>query len=176
MVFAYRMAAPNPAAWITGGAVSAPVEQVLPIVLDPRFDPARAAVIDTGSALPPRPLTALAPVTGSARVTTYAPGSISIDLSAPAADGAVLVVSENYYPGWTATAGSTRLTTSRVNYNLIGVGLTAGTRHVDLTFVDPAYARGKSVTIAALLVAVGLIVGGIFVDRRRAGAPAHAAA
>ena len=176
MVYAYRISAPNPIAWVAGGAVSAPVEQVLPTVLDPRFDPTRAALIDTGSSLPPRDVARVAPTTLTARVSAYAPGRISIDLSAPATDGTVLVVSENYYPGWTARSQSSALPISRVNYNLIGVGLAAGTQHVDLTFVDPKYAPGKRITLIALVLAIGIIIAGLVVERRHSAAVEPSAA
>ena len=174
MVYGYRISAQNPAAWVTGGAVGVPVEQALSIVLSPRFDPTRAAVIDTGSSLPPREIARVTPSTITARVSAYAPGRISVELSSPATEGAVLVVSENYYPGWTAWHDSAFLPISRVNYNLIGVGLTPGMRRVDLTFADPAYARGKLITFVALLLAIALIVGGLVIDRRRSHAPTAA--
>src|SRR5205814_1906649 len=86
----------------------------------------------------------------TARVTGYSPGHIVVDLSGPAPEGSVLVVSENFFPGWKATNGSVPLTTSRVNYNLIGVALRPGTKHVELSFADTAYGRGKFMTGIAL--------------------------
>ena len=80
----------------------------------------------------------------------------------------MLVLSETYYPGWSATSGSAALPVSRVNYNLIGVALPAGTQHVELSFADPAYSTGKTVTLIALTLAVVLLVAGIVADRRRA--------
>jgi hypothetical protein len=174
MVYSFRIPAPNPAAWVAGGAVSAPPDQVLPTVLDPRFDPMRAVLIDTGATIPTRSVSAVTPATVSAHVARYEPGRISIDLSAPAPDGAVLVVSENYYPGWGATAGAAPLQTSRANYNLIGVGLTTGTRHVDLSFTDPSYGRGTLMTLVALLLAIVGLIGGLVIDRRHAAAPTSA--
>jgi uncharacterized membrane protein YfhO len=53
-----------------------------------------------------------------------------------------------------------------VNYNLIGVSLTAGTKHVELSFADPAYPMGKLLTWIALLVAALACIGGLFLDRR----------
>jgi hypothetical protein len=170
MVFAYRIAAPNPYAWVAGAAVKAQPEQVLPIVLDPRFDPTMAAIVDTGAAIPGGPTTGLSAVNNGVTVTTYEPGRVSLQLAAPAAAGNVLVLSENFYPGWTATAGSTTLPVSRVNYNLIGVALQPGIQRVDLRFADAAYARGKPVTFVAVGVAILLLVGGIIAERRRPSA------
>lgn len=167
MVYAYRIPLDNPAAWVAGSAVSAPPDQVLPIILDPRFEPTRAALIDTGSSIPTRSVSAAAPTQLTAQVSKYEPGRLSIDLSGPAPAGSVLVVSENYFPGWQGTSEATTLPTSRANYNLIGVALSAGTRHVDLTFTDAAYLRGKRMTLVALLIAIGALVGGLVLGRHR---------
>jgi hypothetical protein len=169
MVYAFKIAAANPAAWVAGVAVNAPPDQVLPTVLDPRFDPTRAALVDTGSKIPGGPPTAAVSGTSvTAHVAQYEPGHIGIALSGPSPDGAVLVVSENYYPGWTATASTKTLPISRVNYNLIGVGLPAGTQRVDLTFREPLYTMGKLLTFIALIVAIAAATGGLILDRRRA--------
>jgi hypothetical protein len=167
MVFAYRMGMPNPYAWVTSQAVSAQPEQVLPTVLNPRFDPTTAAIVDTGSAIQGTPPASLTPSPNRATVKSYEPGKIAIDLALPAVANNVLVLSENYYNGWTATSAGTPLTVARVNYNLIGVALPAGTQHVELSYRDPGYDRGKAVTLIALAVAILLLVLGLVADRRR---------
>jgi hypothetical protein len=167
MVFAYRVGAPNPYAWVSTGAVQAEPPQVLPTVLDPRFDPTLAAIVDTGGSIKGGTAAGLTPSTAKATVKSYEPGKVAIDLSAPSAAGNVLVLSENYYPGWSATAGSSALTVSRVNYNLIGVSLPPGTRHVELSFADPGYPTGKLITLIALVVAAVLLIVGLVADRRR---------
>jgi hypothetical protein len=166
-VYAYRIALPDPYAWIASGAVKAQPEQVLPTVLDPRYNPAIAAIVDTGSALPVRDASQLTPSAISAKTTSYSPGKVSVELSAPATEGSILVLSENWYPGWSAHAGSSELPVGRANYNLIGVSLPAGTKSVELSFADAAYARGKVVTFVALLVAGVLLIAGFVIDRRR---------
>jgi hypothetical protein len=175
MVYAYRMGAANPYAWVASSVVQASPEQVLPTVFDPRYDPALAAIVDTGAAMKGGAATGLSPSPVRASVKSYDPGRVSIDLSAPAATGNVLVLSENFYPGWAAVSGSTSLTVSRVNYNLIGVELPAGTQHVDLVFADPGYARGKTITLIALAVATLLLIVGLVADRRRTDPVAVAA-
>jgi hypothetical protein len=161
------MGMPNPYAWVTTQAVTAAPEQVLPTVLDPRFNPATVAIVDTGSAIQGTAPTALVASQNGAVVKSYEPGKIAIDLAMPAAANNVLVLSENYYNGWTATSGGTPLTVSRVNYNLIGVALPPGTRQVELSYRDPGYDRGKAITLIALALAVLLLIVGLVVDRRR---------
>ena len=90
-----------------------------------------------------------------------------MELDGPAPAGAALVVSENWYPGWTATVDGKAATTARANYTFIGVPLTAGARRIELSFADPVYARGKIITVIALVVTLALIGGGVVMERRR---------
>ena len=55
----------------------------------------------------------------------------------------------------------------RVEYNLIGIQLPADAKQVSLRFDDPAYERGKVITLLALLACAVLIVFGVVNGRRR---------
>jgi hypothetical protein len=167
--YLYRTSADNPLAWVTPVAVKAPDESVLATLLDPRFDVGSAALFDTAAAVPvqevttpPRPIDL--PVT----VTRYEPGRIGLRLARPAPAGAALVVSENYYPGWTATSGGKALPVGRADYVLIGVGLPAGVQDVELSFSSSVYETGKLITWLAIGASLLLAVGGIVAERRRA--------
>jgi uncharacterized membrane protein YfhO len=92
-----------------------------------------------------------------------------LQLAKPAPAGSVLVVSENYYPGWTATVDGKSAPVVRTDYSLIGVVLPAGATHVDLTFSSPAYKRGKALTLIALGLSIVAIAVGVAGDRRRRG-------
>src|SRR5262249_24585301 len=167
MVYAYRIGLPDPYAWVTSGAVKASPDQVLPAVLDRRYDPATFAIVDTGTTFRTTSAASLAPSSNRATISSYEAAKVAIDLATPAAAGSLLVLSENYYPGWTATSGSSTLRVSRVNYNLIGVELPAGAQHVEASFYDPTYGTGKTVTLIALSIAAVLLVAGLVLDRRR---------
>jgi hypothetical protein len=143
-------------------------DQALATVLDPRFEPGRAAIIDTAASVPVTSLTTVPPSAGvKANVTEYAPRRINVQLDAPVQAGTALVVSENYFPGWQASVSGQRATVVRANYNLIGVVLPAGAREVQLTFTDSAYESGKAITLVALALAIAAIGAGVFLDRRR---------
>ncbi|HEU4890176.1 MAG TPA: hypothetical protein VFT47_01415, partial [Vicinamibacterales bacterium] len=143
-------------------------EQALATVLDPRFDPSRAAIVDTGAAIATaQPTTAPAPASVKAKVTRFEPGAIDVQLDQPAPAGSALVVSENYFPGWRSVADGKPAETTRANFNLIGVALPAGARQLQLRFSDPAYGPGKTVTLLALTLAVVAVIGGALADRRR---------
>jgi hypothetical protein len=167
-VYLYEFPEDNPAAWVAPLAVKAPDDQVLATVLDPRFDVRRAALFDTASAVPTHavPEALPAPSDVTVRVRQWAPGRISLALDRPAPAGAALVVSENYYPGWSATADGRPARVGRVDYVLTGVALPAGARAVELTFASPRYEAGKAITLAALALATLALAAGVVVDRR----------
>lgn len=169
MVYLYEIPGDNRAAWVAPAMIKAADSVTLTTVLDPRF-PVHSVAIFNDSAnvtaadlkAPPAPLTL--PVT----VTKYDPGAISVQLGEPAPAGSALVVSENFYPGWTATVDGKPVTASRAMYSLIGVPLPAGAKSVELRFTSASYERGKLVTLVALCLALVLFAGGIVTDRKAA--------
>jgi hypothetical protein len=171
MVHLYRFAEDAPLAWVASGIVKAPDEAVLGTVRDPRVDARvqrQVALFDTASAVRGQPANAALPAPSAAavKVLSYAPGRISLELSEPAPAGSALVVSENFFPGWTATANGAAATVGRADYSLVGVELPAGATKVELAFRDPAYGKGKALTLAALLAAILLAGAGVVMDRR----------
>ncbi|MEP6494511.1 MAG: hypothetical protein ABJF01_17635 [bacterium] len=177
MVFAYKIPFDNPPAWVATAMVKAPPDQAFPTVLDSRFDPARVAIIDTSAAAIQAPALPTLPAAASvhAVVTSATDGAYDISLDQPAVAGQALVISENYFPGWNATADGKTATVARTDFNLIGVALPAGARSIRLRFDDIAYQKGKVVTLIAVAFALVLWGVGLAVDRRRlASAPSTA--
>jgi hypothetical protein len=170
-VYLYRFDAPHPYAWVTPVSVKANDEQVLATLLDPRFDPSRAALFDQSASVSvasavralPEPLSI------TANVTRYEPGNVEIVLSAPAPEGAALLVSENYYPGWQATVDGKPARLGRADLTLIGVELPPGARTVRLEFTSAAYQTGKTITWIAIIVSLLALAAGVWRDRRRLG-------
>jgi hypothetical protein len=167
-VYLYRLNGENPYSWVTPVAVKAPDDQVLATLLNPRFEVNRAALFDSSAnvavsqgvqTLPP-------PLAITTSVRHYEPGKISIDLSASSPQGASLVVSENYYPGWKATVDGKPARIGRVDYTLIGVELPAGARSVELNFTSPSYQRGKVITWIAIALGLLMLGAGVWRDRR----------
>ena len=166
-VYLHRLAEDNPAAWVTPVIVKAGDDAVLQAVLDPRFDVRRYALFDSAAAVkgqavesPPAPLSI------RASVPRFDPGAIDVRLDSPAPAGSALVVSENYYPGWTATVDGKPATIGRADMTLIGVELPAGAREISLRFDSPTYKTGKTVTLAALLLVALAWAAGAVLDRR----------
>ena len=167
-LYLYGVPGHNPPAWVTPVIAKAPDAAVFATVLDTRFDPATAALFDTSAnvnavevkQLPP-------PLDIRANVTRYDPGHITVQLDKPAPAGSALMVSENYYPGWEATADGKPAAIGRADFTLIGVELPAGARNVDLTYGSATYERGRLIAVVALLLAVVGVVAGIVLERRR---------
>jgi len=167
-VWLYEFDEPNPAAWVTPVLTEAPPDAIRATVMDPSFDVHRAALFDSSAAIDGAVISsAPQPLPIRAHVTYPSHRDIRVELDGPAPAGAALVVSENWYPGWTATVDGKAATTARANYTFIGVPLPAGARRIELSFADPVYARGKIITVIALVVTLALIGGGIVVERRR---------
>ncbi|MGZ8491310.1 MAG: hypothetical protein ACXWZS_03790 [Gemmatirosa sp.] len=171
MSYLYRLPGDNPPAWVAPIAVKAPDESVLATVLDPRFDVRRAALFDTASTVPTQdvPSQLPAPLDLAVRVTSRSPGRIALALATPAPAGAALVVSENFYPGWRATADGRPAAIGRADYSLIGVALPTGARAVELTFESPRFETGKAISLAVLGASLLAMGSGFAVERRRRG-------
>ena len=168
--FLYRIAEENPLAWITPAIVKATDSEMAGTVLDPRFDVRSAALFDTGAAVTAVELTSIPePLAIRARTTRYEPGAIDIELDQPAPPGSALLVSENYYPGWTAQVDGKPAPIGRADLTIIGVELPAGARQVSLRFTSPPFEKGKTITLVALVLALAWwVAGGIFGKVRRA--------
>ena len=156
-------------AWVTPVVAKADESSVLATVLDPRFDVRTAAVFDSSVAVQAPALSALPqPLPITAKVTNYAPGRATIELDAPAPSGSALMVSENWYPGWTATVDGKPATVGKAAVSLMGVVLPAGAKSIQLSFHNAAYDTGKRVTWFAVFAALLLLVAGLAMDRRGA--------
>ncbi len=166
-VYLYELPGDNRAAWVAPAIIKAADSVTLTTVLDPRF-PVHSVAIFSDSAnvqavelqAPPAPLDL--PVT----VTRYDAGAISVALGSPAPAGSALIVSENFYPGWTATVDGKPVVASRAMYSLIGVPLPTGAKTVELRFTSASFAKGKAISLVALGMALLLAFGGLAMDRR----------
>jgi len=168
MTYLYRLPGDQPAAWVVPLIVKAGDASTLATVLNPLFNVKSAAIFDSAAAVgaqaapdtPPTPIDI--PVTFS----RYEPGAIDLKIGAAAPVGAALVISENFYPGWTASVDGKEVDLYRADYTLMGLALPPNAKDVQLRFSSAPYERGKLITVFALLVALGVIVAGLLVDRK----------
>ncbi|HEV7683176.1 MAG TPA: YfhO family protein [Pyrinomonadaceae bacterium] len=80
---------------------------------------------------------------GSAEITRHEPNRVEV--STKSISPAILVLSENHYPGWRAYVDGKPVDVIRVNYNLRGVALPAGNHLVEFIY------RPKSVLIGLII-------------------------
>lgn len=160
-VYLFETTEKNPAAWVTPVIVKDPDEDVYNTVLNPLFDVRTAALFDTSAAVTGRQIEQLPqPLSITATVTRYEPGAIDIALDQPAPQGSALIMTENYYPGWSATVDGQPATIGRAHFTLIGVELPAGGRQVSLRFDSQPFRTGKKITLVALGIALVALGGG----------------
>jgi len=170
-VYLYRLPGDNPLAWLATAFVKAPDNDALDVVRKQEFDPKRVAILDTSSRIPAAEIKSLpGPLDVAVRAQSYEPGRIHLELGAPAPAGAALVVSENFFTGWHALVDGREALVDRADYNLIGVQLPAGARKVVLSFTDPAYEKGKVITLAAICLALLVVVLGALDTKKRSRA------
>jgi hypothetical protein len=166
-VYLYEITENNPVAWVAPVAVRAQPDQIRAAVLDPRLNLSSVALVDSTSKIPTKAVS-VAPAPSDVLVSAakYDPGHMVLELNKPASEGNVLVVSENWFPGWSAMVDGVATLTSRVDYTLIGVPLPAGARRVELTFKDPAYLKGRIITLIALVLTAALMAFGAAAARK----------
>jgi Bacterial membrane protein YfhO len=166
----FRLPGDNPVAWVTPVSVKVGDDQALATVTDARFDPLIAAIYDTSAAVTGQRVDqAPTPLGITVTATRYDPGHMTFRLDRPAPAGASLIVSENYYPGWVATADGKPVAVGRADYTLIGVPLPAGATTVDLVFSSHIFTVGAIITLIAALLVVLWCAAAVASERRRHG-------
>ena len=91
-------------------------------------------------------------VAGTAKITSYAPNHLTYDAETP--EQSVLVFSEVYYPGWTATVDGKEVPIGRVNYILRAIVVPQGKHKVELMF----YPSSVDTTETIAYVGYGLLL------------------
>jgi hypothetical protein len=159
---------------VVPGAVKLPEDQVVPTVIDPRFPFKAVALYPDTTSLSPEPIQggqipAAVPVRPT--LAEWAPGRMRVTLEGAAAKPAYLLIAENWYPDWHATVDGKPAEVYRADHTLLSVVIPPGARDVRLHFASAAYARGKLVTLAAVLVTLALLTAAWWPRR---GSAAHA--
>ena len=93
------------------------------------------------------------------KLTSYEPNELSYDVQT--AKGGVIVFSEIYYPGWTATVDGKSAELGRVNYTLRALRIEPGTHKVVLSFFPATVDTTETIAYigyALLLLVVGMAV------------------
>ena len=114
---------------------------------DPSFDPENEVILENPPAVDPS-----GEGEGLVRIDSYAPQTISITTSALSPK--LLVLSDTYYPGWTAAVDGRLTPIYRANYTMRAISVPSGNHTVTFTY-EPASVRiGFMISIASLLVLI----------------------
>lgn len=153
--------APVPYARVVAAAVKVPDEEAIPNVADARsrLPLDRVVLLDPDAPVEPAAVDSLPPALDvAATVAEWAPGRMTIRIDPAPERAAYLLVSENFYPGWTAAVDGDAAPVLRGDVSLITVPLPAGAREVSLAFTSPSYDRGRLATFFSLAAVAGLIL------------------
>jgi Bacterial membrane protein YfhO len=148
----YELPSARPTAWFTGLVVPDPGFRRFAALLK-RKD---AAVVERAfldmAAAPPGGGAA-----GTARVTSRRANRLEVE--GDATGPGVLVVSEGWYPGWTAKVNGHEALLLRANGVLRAVAVPGGRSHVVLTYRPMSYVIGAALSVLGLVVIVLLVRG-----------------
>jgi hypothetical protein len=130
--------------------------QIIDHILERPIDYRRTAVVEG----PDLPRLEPGPGTVAVRELTHDSDSLAYEIDADRSG--FLVISMNFYPGWTATVDGRPARIYRTNYTSMGVVIPAGRSKVELRFATPGFRLGALVTaISTLLCGLVLLIGPI---------------
>ena len=126
----------------------------------PVVDPWKLIVIERDSETPTwvEERSVSGPAIEPAKILRYSPTLVEIE--ARAESPGILVLTDTFYPGWSAFVDGERVPVQRVNYLFRGVPLAAGTHRVTFRFVPTSVLVGAGLSIASLLVCAAAVVRG----------------
>ena len=130
-----------------------------PTVVDPRFPVNDVVLYADSASVSPAPIragqTTVAP-TIKATLADWAPGHMEVSLEGRSDTTTYLLVSENWYPDWHVEVDGKPATLLRGDHTLLSVALPSGAREVRFYFASATSARGRLITILALVLAAVL--------------------
>ena len=97
-------------------------------------------------------------------ITSYEPNRLTYDVNS--GKGGVLVFSEIYYPGWTATIDGQPAELGRVNYILRAMHIQPGKHTVELAFFPKSVDATETVAYVAFVLLLLIVLGIIFIEYR----------
>ena len=142
--------------------------EALDAAIEPRFDPARVAVLETDPGLTRRP----DGVAGHAVYHEPEPEVVRIDVDAP--DPSILVVRNAWDEGWSATVDGSSVPLLRVDGFVQGVAVPEGRHQVRLVYREPTIGRGIALSALVWFGLLLVLVMAIVRSRRARTADASA--
>jgi Bacterial membrane protein YfhO len=152
----YRVGGALPRAFVVGGQrVVGGGEEALDAVTSAGFDGRRVAVTEGRVAGLPVGEGASG---GSARIVSYAPERVVV--RARSAGPGLLVLGDNYYPGWKAFVDGREVPIERVDYLFRGVRIGPGASTVEFRYEPLSWRIGWIVSLIALIALIAAIAVG----------------
>ncbi len=102
--------------------------------------------------------------TSVVKLTSYMSNKLTYDVSST--KGGVIVFSEVYYPGWTATVDGSPAELGRVNYLLRAVNVAPGKHKVELEFHPRSVATTETIAYVAYAVLLALIAFVVYLNMK----------
>ena len=98
-------------------------------------------------------------------ITAYEPNELKYDVNS--GKGGVVVFSEIYYPGWTATIDGEPAELGRVNYILRALNVKPGKHEVVLSFFPKSVATTETIAYTAYGILILVLLGAAYMEYRR---------
>jgi len=149
------------ARFIPAAAVPASASQIASTVVDPQFSIDRIVLLDSAPGIVPGAIPNPLPPRSDLAVTIgeWRPGAMRVRLGSPAPHAGYVLVSENWDAEWRASVDGKDARVFRGDGTLITVPVPLGAREIALRYEGRSYARGRTITIVALLVVmIGLVL------------------
>ena len=122
-----------------------------------KFNPREVAIVDQKfKSVLGDESKASADSTAQVSLLAYEPNALKYELNS--AKGGVVVFSEIYYPGWTATLDGEKVEIGRANYVLRAVQVPAGKHHLEMTFSPSSIKVTETIAWIALATLVILLM------------------
>ena len=151
-VFMYRNPSVMPRAFLVGSYKMAPNPDVAAgILLSDEFDPAREAIFYEEPQYERNRFRK-----GTATVEEYRGNEVIVHVAAE--EGAILVLSDTYYPGWKAEIDGEETKLLQANLSQRAVVVPAGNHVVRFVFESSTVRLGFWITVCSLLIVTGLII------------------
>ena len=103
--------------------------------------------------------------TATVRLTSYQPNNLHYTVDSK--NGGIVVFSEIYYPGWTATVDGTPTPIARVNYILRAITVKPGKHTVVFDFHPSSIRTTEIIAYISLVLLLLAIVGTVYVEFRK---------
>lgn len=143
-LYVYRNRAARPRAFLVHRARVEPPARVLEALAAEGFAMDRVAALEQRPALPPEPQRGAE----SARIVEARNGMVRVQVHASA--NALLVLADQYFPGWRASVDGKPAPVYAANYILRAVAVPAGHHTVEFRYVPATFRLGLYLSLAAL--------------------------